>query len=596
MALLVALVVVAVAVSLGLASLISRPLKKLVGAAERLSQGDLMSRAGISSKDEIGRLGVAFDGMAARLQESHDNLEQQVRERTRELSTTNEQLRKEITERERVERELRESEERFRQMSDVEAIVIHEKGVILAANQAMANMFGYDISEVTGMTVLEFAAPESRDIVMHNALSGYEEPYEAHGLRKDGSTFPGEVHGKPMTYQGRTVRVTVLRDITERKRAEEALTYQAQLLENVNDAVISADERFVTTAWNRAAEKMYGWTAEEIIGRPTVELLQPEFVDVEPDEVYRRLLEEGSFEGEVIHPRKDGTRIHTEARAIALRDKDGHITGFVSIDRDITERKRAEEALRLRNEQLQALQGRLVSTSKLASVGAVALDLAHQIRNPLTTLLGRLEGLQDTLAPGSQGRRHLDIAMEAGWRIQQVTDRFAAIGQQESVQLDVAGLLDEAYGMAELGSGKRIETRREYQEELPRVRGNPTLLREALSNVFSNSLDALDDGGLITIVASQAGGTVTVRVSDNGTGIPTEDMAHLFEPFYSTKPNGYGLGLFAARHILELHRGSVELDSVEGAGTIVTITLPSALSSDATITAREGGTPSEPLR
>ena len=132
-------------------------------------------------------------------------------------------------------------------------------------------------------------------------------------------------------------------EITERKQVEEALTYQAHLLENVTDAIVASDERFVTTAWNRAAEEMYGWTAEDIIGRPTVELLEPEFVDVAPDEVFRRLLEEGHFEGEVLHPRKDGTRIHTEARAIALRDKDGHLTGFVSIDRDITERKRAEE-------------------------------------------------------------------------------------------------------------------------------------------------------------------------------------------------------------------------------------------------------------
>ena len=143
------------------------------------------------------------------------------------------------------------------------------------------------------------------------------------------------------------------RELTELKRTKEALAYQARLVDDVSDAIIASDERFVTTAWNRAAEKMYGWTVEEVIGKPTTEFLQPEFVDVDPDEVFRRLLEEGHFEGEVIHPRKDGTRIHVEARATALRDKDGRITGFVSIDRDITERKRAEATISELNGELE---------------------------------------------------------------------------------------------------------------------------------------------------------------------------------------------------------------------------------------------------
>ena len=235
-----------------------------------------------------------------------------------------------------------------------------------------------------------------------------------------------------------------------------------------------------------------------------------------------------------------------------------------------------EEALN----KLESLQGRIVSTSKLASIGALSLDLAHQIKNPLAILIGRLEGLQERFVQGTQDRRHLDIAVDAGWRIQQLTQTFTSIGQQRWLQLDVCELLDEAFGMAGLRSHKTIETRRDYQEDQLTVNGNPVLIREALSNIFSNAMEAVEDGHLITIGASRVNGSVVLSITDTGVGIPKERMGHLFEPFHSTKPDGYGLGLFAAKHILEMHQGSVEIESVEGEGTCVTVWLPAAPDSD----------------
>jgi PAS domain S-box-containing protein len=125
----------------------------------------------------------------------------------------------------RAEEALRESEERFRRLTEAsfEAIAVHDKGKILDANQTCATMFGHELSEVVGMHVLDFAAPESRDLILRSMLSRSEEPFEAVGLRKDGSTFTCEVRGKAIPYQGRMVSVTAIRDITERKRAEEAL-------------------------------------------------------------------------------------------------------------------------------------------------------------------------------------------------------------------------------------------------------------------------------------------------------------------------------------------------------------------------------------
>ena len=242
---------------------------------------------------------------------------------------------------------------------------------------------------------------------------------------------------------------------------------------------------------------------------------------------------------------------------------------YVAFSRQAKTNRQLEEALK----ELEALQGRIMSTAKLASIGTLSLDLAHQIKNPLAIMLGRLEGLQEREEEGP-ARKHLDSAMGAGLRIKELTNTFASIGQQKWVELDVCESLDEAFGMAGLRNRKRIETRREYEERVLKVNGNPVLIREAFSNIFSNSMEAVEDGGQIEVSATRVNGSVVVRISDDGVGIAQEKMARLFEPFRTTKPNGHGLGLFAAKHILEMHEGSVEVDSVEGQGTTVTLSLP----------------------
>ena len=249
---------------------------------------------------------------------------------------------------------------------------------------------------------------------------------------------------------------------------------------------------------------------------------------------------------------------------------------YVAFSRLARANSMLEEALM----KLESLQGRIVSTSKLASIGALSLDLAHQIKNPLAILIGRLEGLQERFVQGTQDRRHLDAAADAGWRIQQLTQTFTSIGQQRWLQLDARELLDEAFGMAGLHSHKMIEIRRDYGESQLKVKGNPVLIREVLTNIFSNAMEAVENGNLITIGVSRVNGSVVLSIADTGVGIPKTRMGHLFEPFQSTKPNGYGLGLFAAKHILEMHKGSLEIESEEGVGTWVTVKLPADSDSD----------------
>jgi len=369
-----------------------------------------------------------------------------------------------------------------------EGILVHDNGRILDANQTLARMVGYTLPELIGMEAPRLVASEWRDFTLQKRLAGCEEPYEAVALRRDGSTFLAELRGRAIPCDGRTVRVVAIRDITERrraedalreseerfrtsvenmldcfgiysairdesgrivdfrieyvngaacannlmskneqvgkrllellpahretglfdeycrvvetgmplakesvfyedvyreqrllrafdiraarlgdgfaaawrditerKRAEEALAYQAQLLASVNDAIISTDEEFALKSWNPAAERIYGWKAEEVFGRPAQEVLRTEFPGAERSAVIGAAVETGNFRGEVVQYRKDGTAIHVESKVIALRDDCGRTTGYVGVNRDISERKRAEEAVRHREAILEAI-------------------------------------------------------------------------------------------------------------------------------------------------------------------------------------------------------------------------------------------------
>ena len=376
------------------------------------------------------------------------------------------------------------------------------------------------------------------------------------------------------------------REITERTLAVEGLTFQAHLLENVNDAVISSNERFLTTAWNRAAEEMYGWTAEEILGRPTVEFLQPEFVGVEPDEVYRRLLEEGSFEGEVIHPRKGGTRIHTEARAKALRDKDGHITGFVSIDRDITERKRMEEELRQsklqlekanrsledrvrqRTKELEDAQEQLVRTEKLAAVGQLAGSVAHDLRSPMGAIRNAVHYLKRRLVGSELAQSEPRIGQFMGIIDEEIqhsnqilTDllSFARVATPSFFPTHLPEVITSALSSVEVPENIQIIKR--FDPDLQEVVADGEQLYRVFMNLTMNAQDAMPNGGELTISTRKVVGFAEVVFSDTGMGISDEEMEKIFEPLFTTKSKGTGLGLAICQQIVSKHSGTISVMS-----------------------------------
>jgi PAS domain S-box-containing protein len=255
----------------------------------------------------------------------------------------------------RVEEALRESEERFRRLCDatIEGIVIHNENKILDANEALAMMVGYDVCEIIGMGGLEFVAPDYRGLVEQNILSGYEAPYEALCLRGDGSTFPVEVRCRTIPYDGRMVRVTVVWDITERKRAEGALRESEErfrlIAQGTSDAIWDWD--LVTNAvWrNEGAWTLFGYTPDDVGPEITwwLDRIHPE----DKKRVARGLRavvgRGGEFwRGEYRYQRADGSYAHIVDRGYVIHDRDGKPVRMIGGMRDITERKRAEEALR----------------------------------------------------------------------------------------------------------------------------------------------------------------------------------------------------------------------------------------------------------
>ena len=370
-------------------------------------------------------------------------------------------------------------------------------------------------------------------------------------------------------------------EVTERKQAEEALTYQVRLLENVSDAVIASDERFVTTAWNQAAEKMYGWTADEILGRPTAEVLWPEFVGVEPDEVFRRLLEEGSFEGEVIHPRKDGTRIHTEARAIALRDEDGRLTGFVSIDRDITERKRAEEALKQQARDLERSNRELEQFAYVAS---------HDLREPLRMI----SSYTQLLASRYTGRLDDDAdefiayAADGAIRMQGLIDDLLAYSRlgangRSLESTDCNAVLDQA--VANLAAAINENQATVTHDELPTIQADASQLAQVFQNLIANAIKFRRADPPCVHVSSRLDGPEWVlSVRDNGIGIEPDYADRIFRIFQRLHTReeypGSGMGLAICKKIIERHGGSIWVKSQTGKGATFYFTIRGADTGD----------------
>ncbi len=490
-----------------------------------------------------------------------------------------------ISERKRAEQALRESEERYKGLIDsaFDGVVVHQDRIIVSANRAYAEIFGYNIEDLIGRDMLEFIPADITEFVESRIMGG-ESPYETVGLRKDGNRINIEISGKTCLFQDQPARLAAVRDITERKRSEQELRKSEEryrvMVENAHDIIYEHDLEGNYISSNKAGEQITGYTLEEALKLNIADTVAPEYLDKARQMIRRKLAGQSitAYELEVIA--KDGSRIAVEVNSrLVLQDR---IPICVQgIARDVTERKQLEEQLR--------------QSQKMEAIGQLAGGVAHDFNNLLTVIGGYSSILLVKLPPDSPYRASVEEIKKAGDRASSLTRQLLAFSRKQILQpkvLDLNTVVSDLDKMLRRLIGEDIDLLTVTDPNLGKVKADPGQIEQVLLNLIVNSRDAMPGGGKLTIETSNAvlskdyarlhsipsGPYIMLGVSDTGCGMDAATRERIFEPFFTTKGagKGTGLGLATVYGIVKQSGGNVWVYSELGQGTTFKIYLPQA--------------------
>ena len=546
--------------------LLTRRTAKLVRAAEELAAGNLDARSHLRGTDELARLSRAFDGMALK------------------VAATQTRLRQDIAERMRAAEALRVSEASYRSIFDAaeDAIFVHdiETGAIVDANLKACATFGYSREEFLNLDVGELGTGErpythqdAMDL-MGRAAAGEELRIEWHGKSKDGNLRWHEVFVRRVTIGGQERILALARDITGRKLAEAALRaseeqYRAMFNASTDGlALWNAAGEIVDT--NPALWQMYGYGDGDSPALP----LDSDTGPCYHTEFLKAVAAGESLHSEVTDRRKDGSPLELEVHGIPMQYQgQPHV---LTIARDITEKKRSAEELTRQRESL-------YQREKLAALGSLLAGVAHELNNPLSVVVARAVLLEEQGNPAAQTAA-LKIRTAAE-RCARIVRTFLAMARQQQPERGPVAINDVISAALDITAypvrTSSIEVKLDLAKDIPLIHADADQLHQVLLNLIINAQQSLQDHPgprhiRVTSRFDTGAQLVRVTVADNGPGIPAHLRARIFEPYFTTKPTGIGLGvgLAVSLGIVEAHEGTLTVACPAQGGAEFSITLP----------------------
>lgn len=466
-----------------------------------------------------------------------------------------------------------------------------ETGNFLDVNEKACSSLSYEREELLKMAVkdIEVIIPDDFSWKTHMEEVKERKFMILEGIHKgkDGKTFPVEVSISYTTLKDRDYMISVARDITERKKVQEELELFRYILDRARDKILLTDPesgKFLDV--NQHACISLGYKREE--------LLNMKVMDIEleiPDEtVWKKCAMKVKEEKFILvygrTKRKDGTVFPVEiiASYVTMKDRDY----IVSVVRDITERKKAEEELKKysdhlvemveeKTKELVEAREKLLRKEKLVMLGQMAGTVGHELKNPLATMNNAVYFLKMIL-PGENDliKEYLEILSVEIRRIDKIVTNLRNFSRVKSVaekeKIDVAFLLEQVIERAEPHEG--VAVRINIPSPLPSVYFDKGHLEQIFLNLFNNAFQAMKDGGILSIDVRGEEDFISVATGDTGCGISRENLEKIFEPLFTTKPKGIGLGLYICRNLTEANGGKIMVESEEGKGTTFILEIP----------------------
>jgi len=340
------------------------------------------------------------------------------------------------------------------------------------------------------------------------------------------------------------------------------------------DAIISLDLDGRIQLWNRGAELTFGYAADEVIGQ-SIEILLPQKKKYanELGVIRRELARKGFVRArETVRCTKGGREVHVLLTETALKGSEGQPIGSFVILKDIDDRKRLER--------------RLIQSERLSVIGKMASHLAHEIKNPLNSILLNAELLGDEIqdlakaasADSAEARGLLDVILREVRQLRRVAELyldFARSPKNVAKRVSINGLLRQIIRFLKNDCAEKgIRVIKSLSRDVPQSAVDPIKLKQAFLNIIRNGIEAIGENGELGIASRLAGDQIEITITDNGEGMSPEDLEQLFTPFFTTKATGTGLGLAYAQQVVLEHNGEIHCDSQPGESTTFTITLP----------------------